>query len=145
MNLVIYLQSLASNTLTMFATIFEFFGQLPFFVLLFALMYLVVNKEVGYKFWLTYATGFVVGSLALKNIINRPRPYQKEASLLSMRNAYSSSMPSSTAINVATNASFVFATSKNKVNKKIGKFVLLLTLLLVISFTSLTQLYFANN
>ena len=86
MNLVIYLQNLASSTLTLFATIFEFFGQLPFFVLLCALLYLNVNKEIGYKFGLTYMTGFAVGSLFLKNVINRPRPYQEEASLLSMRN-----------------------------------------------------------
>jgi len=145
MNLVVYLQSLASSTLTLIATIFEFFGQLPFFVLLFALLYLVVNKETGYKFWLTYATGFVVGSLALKNIINRPRPYQAEASLQSMRNAYSSSMPSATAINVSSNASFVYASLKNNVGKSFLKFVLFLVLTLIVLGTCLTQLYFANN
>lgn len=145
MNLVVYLQSLASSTLTLIATIFEFFGQLPFFVLLFALLYLVVNKETGYKFWLTYATGFVVGSLALKNIINRPRPYQAEASLQSMRNAYSSSMPSATAINVSSNASFIYASFKNNVGKSFLKFVLFLVLTLIVLGTCLTQLYFANN
>jgi len=145
MNLVVYLQSLASSTLTLIATIFEFFGQLPFFVLFFALLYLVVNKETGYKFWLTYATGFVVGSLALKNIINRPRPYQAEASLQSMRNAYSSSMPSATAINVSSNASFVYASLKNNVGKSFLKFVLFLVLTLIVLGTCLTQLYFANN
>ena len=145
MNLVVYLQSLASSTLTLIATIFEFFGQLPFFVLLFALLYLVVNKEIGYKFRLTYATGFVVGSLALKNIINRPRPYQAEASLQSMRNAYSSSMPSATAINVSSNASFIYASSKNSIGKSFLKFLLFLFLTLVVVGTCLTQLYFANN
>jgi len=145
MNLVVYLQSLASSTLTLIATIFEFFGQLPFFVLFFALLYLVVNKETGYKFWLTYATGFVVGSLALKNIINRPRPYQAEASLQSMRNAYSSSMPSATAINVSSNASFIYASLKNNVGKSFLKFVLFLVLTLIVLGTCLTQLYFANN
>ena len=121
----------------MFATIFEFLGQLPFFVLLFAIFYLIVNKEVAYKFWLTYFSGFAIGSLALKNIINRPRPYQQDASLLAMRNSYSSSMPSSTAINSSANASFVFNSTKKSINKNFGKFVLLIILAILVSFTCL--------
>ena len=109
MELIEYLQSLATNGLTMVATIFEFLGQLPFFIIIFALFYLVFDKKFAFKYWLTYFLGFAIGSLALKNIIANPRPYQKNASLRAIQNAYSGSLPSATAILAGQNSIYFYA------------------------------------
>ena len=84
MNLVLALQNMASNWLTILATVFNFFGQLPFFVLIFAFIYLNIGKSASFKFWLTYVTGFVLGSLLLKNIISRQRVVNHQQSFLQL-------------------------------------------------------------
>ena len=108
MDLVVFFQDLATNFLTLLSTIFEFIGQLPFFVVLFAILFLNYNKKYAYKFWLTYSSGFVVGSLFLKNVLKAPRPYQDNKSLLAMRNAYSYSLPSASTILATSNACFFY-------------------------------------
>ena len=141
MELVSYLQSLSTTFLTTVATVFEFLGKPEFFILLFAIMFLIYNKSFAYKFWISYTTGFVVGSLILKNVIARQRPYQVDESLLSMREGYSGSMPSATTTLVSTNASYTFAATKTKKNV----FLLFVSLLIICLLTGFTQLYFANN
>lgn len=144
MNLVEYLQSLASITLSTIATIFEFFGTLPFFVLLFAIFYLVYNKKFAYNYFLTYATGFVIGSLFLKNVIGRARPYSINSNLKAETFAYSGSLPSAKSVLSATNSSFVYASLHKKTNN-IGKVFLIIGLVFLSALVGFSQIYFANN
>lgn len=141
MELVSYLQSLSTTLLSTIATVFEFLGKPEFFILLFAIMFLIYNKTFAFKFWISYLTGFVVGSLILKNVIARQRPYQVNESLFSMREGYSGSMPSATTTLVSTNATYTFAAAKTKKNG----FFLFFVLLIICLLTGFTQLYFANN
>ncbi|MBQ3213905.1 MAG: tRNA (adenosine(37)-N6)-threonylcarbamoyltransferase complex ATPase subunit type 1 TsaE [Clostridia bacterium] len=145
MDLVVFFQSLATNFLSLIATIFEFIGQLPFFVVLFAILFLNFNKKYAYKFWLTYASGFVVGSLFLKNVVQASRPYQDNKSLLAIRNAYSYSLPSATTILSTSNACFFYNSIKNKTTKVLPKIFLVVALTLVVTLTGLSKIYFAQN
>lgn len=145
MDLVVFLQSLATPFLSVLATIFDFLGNLPFFVILFSLLFLVYNKKFAYKLWLTYFAGFAIGSLALKNIIARPRPYQQNATLLATRSAYSYSLPSASATMVAHNATFFYAATRKSINYGWSKFLSIFGLIIICALTCLTQLYFAEN
>lgn len=144
MNLVEYLQSLASVTLSTIATIFEFLGGLPFFVLLFAIFYLIYSKKFAYNYFLTYAGGFIFGSLFLKNVVGRLRPYAVNSSLKAETFAYSGSLPSAKSILSATNSSYIYASVHKKTNK-VGKIFLIIGLTLVSVLVGFSQIYFANN
>lgn len=145
MELIEYLQSLATNGLTMVATIFEFLGQLPFFIIMFALFYLVFDKKFAFKYWLTYFLGFAIGSLALKNIIANPRPYQKNASLRAIQNAYSGSLPSATAILAGQNSIYFYASVRKNTGNKICRFLTFIAVIVMACLIGLSKIYFAHN
>ena len=144
MNLVIALQNIQSSFLTIIATVFGYLGQLPFFVLLFAILFLIVDKNTALKHWLSYAVGFILGSLVLKNIIRRPRPYEINPSLLVQRGSYGSSLPSANAILVATNATFVFNSAK-KNKTKFQKTLFAIILIIISLVAGVSQIYFPYN
>ncbi len=144
MNLIVSLQKLATGWLTTIATVFDFLGQLPFFVLLFAFFFLIVNKTYAFKYWLAYASGFIFGTLLLKNVINRPRPFEANESLFASRNLYGSSFPNASSIMVSQNSTYIFNSNKLKRTRKAnGIFVFILTLICLT--TGLTQLYIAKS
>jgi len=144
MDFVFYLQSFATSILTTFATIFEFLGRTPFFVLLFAFTFLLYDKKFAYKYFLTYSSGFIVGSLFLKNVVQRKRPYDIDESLMSVRSSYSYSLPSATSILATENAFFYYKTRQNSVTKA-RKIILIALLSCCVLLSGLTQIYFANN
>ena len=145
MNLIESLQSLASITLSSFATVFEMLGCLPIFVILFALFYLVYNKKFAYNYFLTYASGFIIGSLFLKNVIRRARPYEVNINLKANRDVYSGSLPSAKSTLIAENSVFLYASLHKKINKNFLKGLLILFLVIICGFVSFSQIYFANN
>lgn len=144
MNLIVYLQKLATGWLTTIATVFDFLGQLPFFVLLFAFMFLIINKKYAFKYLITYAIGFIFGTLLLKNIVKRPRPFEVNESLMASRNLYGNSFPNASAIMASQNATFVFNINKPQRTKKVNT-VLFVLLTIICSITGITQLYFAKS
>ncbi len=144
MNLVEYLQSLASPALSTIANLFNFLGGVPFFVLLFAIFYLSYNKKFAYNYFLTYASGFAVGSLLLKNVIPRARPYVTNTNLKAETFAYSGSLPSAKSTLSATNSAFIYASTYKKSNN-VGKTFLIIGLISLSILVGFSQIYFANN
>ena len=142
MELIEYIQEIASTFLTTMSTIFEFFGSISFFVFLFAIFYLIYNKNFAFKYFCCYLAGFIVGSLFLKNVINKPRPYEVNSQLLK-GNLYSGSFPSSKSVLVSNSAGFVYLSTTHE--KKYQKILLIIFLISICLLTGFSQLYFANN
>lgn len=146
MDLIISLQNLATPFITIVLLIFDFLGQTSFFVLLFAILYLFINKEIAYKYLLSYEAGFAIGVFGLKNIIKRSRPYAQNLSLLSTRASYGYSLPSESSLLVATSNKAISSAVKAKSKIKTAKhFWLSLSLFFVWAIVCFSQLYFAES
>lgn len=141
MNLVYLLQQSASGFLTILFSLFDFLGQISFFVCLFAFFYLFINKSTAYKYFIGYEAGFIMGSLILKNIIRRQRPYIQDESLLSNRSSYGYSLPNERTMAFTLSGS-AFASSIKKNRKYFGWVIGLVVISLCL--VSLSQIYFAE-
>lgn len=142
MNLVYLLQQSANEFLTYLFSVFDFLGQMSFFVCIFAVFYLFVNKSIAYKYFLTYQTGFILSSLALKNIIKRQRPYAQDEALLSNRSSYGYSLPNERTMTFAISSGFIIKNAKqNKKNIAVPSLVLSVFIALV----AVSQIYFAEG
>lgn len=146
MQLIISLQNLSNPIFTFFLTIFDFFGQTSFFVLLFSILFLFVNKELAYKFFISYQIGFVVGSLVLKNIVKRLRPYDQNQSLFSTRSSYGFSLPNEKSVLSTTSVTAIYKSARfNKQIKTKTIFWTKFILIICCIFVCVSQLYFAEG
>lgn len=141
MNLVYLLQQSANGFLTILFSLFDFLGQISFFVCLFAFFYLFINKSTAYKYFIGYETGFILSSLVIKNIVKRQRPYVQDESLLSNRNSYGYSLPNERTMAFALSSGVLVKSAKQ--NKKGFGLVLFLAIASLI-LVSISQLYFAE-
>ena len=145
MNLIISLQNMATPFITFILTVFDFLGQNSCFVLIFAIIFLFVKKEAAFKYLLSYQVGFALGSLALKNIVKRVRPYEQNQSLLSTRASYGYSLPNEKTALASTSSVVLYSVSQNKTKGKSSKITWLsLVFLLICALVCLSQLYFAE-
>lgn len=146
MDLIVSLQNLASPFITFVLTIFDFFGQTSFFVVLFAILFLFIKKDTAFKYLLSYELGFLVGSLGLKNIIKRLRPYAQNSTLLSTRASYGYSLPNEKAVLSASSAVAVHNSLNGECKSHKNKTLLvLLGLIVACFFVCFSQLYFAES
>ncbi|MBQ3047628.1 MAG: tRNA (adenosine(37)-N6)-threonylcarbamoyltransferase complex ATPase subunit type 1 TsaE [Clostridia bacterium] len=141
MNLVNWLQNSASEFLTFIFSIFDYFGQISFFIWIFAIFYLFIDKGFAYKYFLAYQTGFIFSTLFLKNIIKRQRPYAQDDALLSNRNSYGFSLPNERTMTFALSSCALLNVSKG--SKKIY-YILLASFILSTIAVTFGQLYFAE-
>ena len=141
MNLVYLLQQSASEFLTIIFSLFDFLGQISFFVCLFAFFFLFINKNTAYKYFLGYQYGFIASSLIIKNIVKRPRPYVQDQSLLSNRNSYGYSLPNERTMAFTISGSTFFSQAKGR--KKMFAWSLLCVICCAV-LVAVSQIYFAE-
>lgn len=102
MNLIQSIQSLDSPFFNILMKIFCFLFSHMAFVFLFAIIYLLVNKNDAIKLGFCYSLSFIFGGTFLKNIVNSPSPYIKDSELFAVRNGANwGSFPSLRAMNVS--------------------------------------------
>ncbi|MCK5429107.1 MAG: phosphatase PAP2 family protein, partial [Anaerolineales bacterium] len=72
--LIIQALQTLSPTLDALMEFFTFMGRIEFYILLIALIYWVVNSQLGFRvFLILLSTDFV--AVAFKNLLHQPRPY----------------------------------------------------------------------
>lgn len=143
MSLVRFFQENANSFLSAVADVFDFLSSFPVLVILFAIVFLLVSKEDSFKLGLSYSISFLIGGVALKNIVARPRPYMVDSTILAERMGLSfGSMPSVTAMNVSGLATYSII--KTRETKK-TKWIILSLLFLFCGFVAFSKIYLAQN
>ena len=149
MELVMYFQKMSTSFLSFLFSIFDAISGFDFFLFVFAILFLVLDKQFGYKYFLSLCIAFFTGTVVLKNIIKRLRPYELNSEIITERNCYGYSLPSNSC---ALASSSVFALCsvcrlekhKNNFNKFwFGVVVFFLAVYCIM--VGLAKIYFADN
>ncbi len=116
MNLIQSIQSLDSPFFNILMEIFCFLFSHMAFVFLFAIFYLLVNKNDAIKLGFCYSLSFIFGGVFLKNVVNSPKPYIKNPEFFAVRNGTNwGSFPSLREMNIAGIAgAFILKISRAK-------------------------------
>lgn len=150
MDLVLFFQEISNSFLSFFFSIFNVFGGLEFALFVFAILFLVVNKSIGYKYFLSSCFGFFIGTVFIKNTVRRLRPYDVNTEIITNKSCYSYSLPSNSAI-ISANTSFatLWAVKNNyKKQKVFNKFAFSFIVFFAVLYCALAgvaKIYFAHN
>ena len=149
MNLILFFQGIANSFLSFLFSIFDVFSNIDFFVFIFAILFLLVDKEIGFKYFLSTCFGFIFGSLFLKNTVKRLRPYEVNQEIIADRSCYSFSFPSNSAVFAGTNA--FYTVNQTRVDLKRGNikklefsFFVFIAIVYCIM-VAIAKIYFADN
>lgn len=141
------MQGLVNPVLSGFMNVFDVLFSLEMFVLVFAFIYLFVNKTLGFKLGLAYGLTGVIG-FATKYIVKRPRPFDLKPEIFAQRSAYKSyALPSLTVSNTVGVATFALENSKTKDirgRKRVNPYLVCVAVLLCLA-CAFEKLYFAQN
>lgn len=149
MDLVLYFQNISSVFLSFLFSIFDLFSSIDFSIFVFAILFLIVDKKVGFKYFLSVCFGFLFGSVFLKNVVKRPRPYEMNKEIITDRSCYSFSFPSNSTILAGSNAFYTINSAKiNLKNGNINKAIFSTLTFFVFIYgllVGIAKIYFADN
>lgn len=143
-NIVKWVQSLASSFLDSFLWIITKMGEETFFLLVLLGIYVLYDKRFAFKYSMVYLVS-VGANFVVKNIIKRPRPHVASNEVLNKLPASGYSFPSGHSQGFAVQASTIYWQASKNTNKKSVKTPLLIGLIIVGILVMFSRLYFGQH
>lgn len=137
-------QGLNSNFFDIFCGIISFLSSYLGFIFVFLLFFLFINRKYSIYFGLTYGIGIGINFI-LKLLINRPRPYQINPTIIDKLTGAGASFPSGHTISAIIIVCFVLFYILKNVNKKSIRTISFSLSVAFISFVAFSRIYLGQH
>ncbi len=138
-NIIVGLQTVASDGLTNFFKAMSWLGSYVGFVVMFIVMFFL-SRRLAYVFGGCFFGG-VVGNYILKHLIDRPRPFVNNPEILNLTNTLGESMPSSHAMCSIMIAIFLCYFVFKLTQKDWARIMAIIMSIILVVLTCLSRLY----
>lgn len=138
------LQAITSQFFDGFCKLISIFANYAGFAFVFIFLFLFINKKFSVFFGLTYS--FSIGiNYALKYIINRPRPYMVDNTILNIMSGHGPSMPSGHTVSVTIISCFCLFAAYKLIKNKYLKTILTILFMAFVGLTILSRMYLGQH
>ncbi|MDD4110372.1 MAG: phosphatase PAP2 family protein [Clostridia bacterium] len=135
---------LNSNFFDIFCGITSYLSSYLGFIFILAVFFVFIDKKYSIYFGLTYGLG-VAFNFALKFLINRPRPYQVDPTIIDKLTGLGASFPSGHSVSATIIVCFVLFYILKRVNKKSMRTMAFSLSVTFVSFVVFSRIYLGQH
>ncbi len=142
--LIKLIQKSNSNFFDIFFELISYFSNYFGFIFLFLILFIFIDKKYSIFFGITYGIGIGLNFL-FKNLINRPRPYEVDPSIINKIPALGKSFPSGHSVSATIIVCFVLYYIWSKYKSKTIRAISTVLCALFIIFVGLSRMYLGQH